>query len=226
MAEDKKNVVTVKARAKAFLTTKPEEEESSVTKMPAKKKSSKSKAGSKAVSKPSAVEIAAAARKAELERKALIAEAEAAEKKENNGKEKITDTPQKENANVKSTKSSIIEKETAKAEPKTKEAAKAEPKAKEAAKAEPKAKEAAKAEPKAKEAAKSSVKKVVTPVTYVQYQNQSYDTDSIMNKAEDIWTLEMKKKVSELKSLAVYIKPEEKKVYCVYNDTETGSFDL
>ncbi|MGN0325483.1 MAG: DUF6465 family protein [Lachnospiraceae bacterium] len=123
-------------------------------------------------------------------------------------------------------------------------AKKAEPK-KEAAKpvdkkAEPK-KEAAKsvdkkAEPK-KEAAKPVVKKAETKKetaktaavrknTYIQYQNNTFEEADLVAKAEKIWTGELKKKAADLKSLKLYVKPQERMVYCVYNEKETASFAI
>ena len=121
-----------------------------------------------------------------------------------------------------------------KAEPK-KEAAKpvakkAEPK-KEATKpvakkAEPKkevAKPAAKkAEPKKETAKPAAVRKN----TYIQYQNNTFEEAELVVKAEKIWTGELKKKAADLKSLKLYVKPQERMVYCVYNEKETASFAI
>ena len=121
-----------------------------------------------------------------------------------------------------------------KAEPKkeaTKPVAKkAEPKkevAKPAAKkAEPKketAKPAAKkAEPKKETAKPAAVRKN----TYIQYQNNTFEEAELVVKAEKIWTGELKKKAADLKSLKLYVKPQERMVYCVYNEKETASFAI
>ena len=107
-----------------------------------------------------------------------------------------------------------------KAEPK-KEAAK--PVAK---KAEPKketAKPAAKkAEPKKETAKPAAVRKN----TYIQYQNNTFEEAELIAKAEKIWTGELKKKAADLKSLKLYVKPQERMVYCVYNEKETASFAI
>ena len=107
-----------------------------------------------------------------------------------------------------------------KAEPK-KEAAK--PVAK---KAEPK-KEATKpvakkAEPKKETAKPAAVRKN----TYIQYQNNTFEEAELVVKAEKIWTGELKKKAADLKSLKLYVKPQERMVYCVYNEKETASFAI
>ena len=112
-------------------------------------------------------------------------------------------------------------------------AKKAEPKknaAKPAAKkAEPKkaaAKPAAKkAEPK-KAAVPAAKKAELVKNTYIQYQNDTYKEADLIALAEKIWTKDMKKKAADLKTLELYVKPQEKMVYCVFNKKETGSFAI
>ena len=47
-----------------------------------------------------------------------------------------------------------------------------------------------------------------------------------MKKAETVWTKELGKKADALKSIELYIKPEDKKAYYVFNKKESGSFDI
>ena len=56
---------------------------------------------------------------------------------------------------------------------------------------------------------------------YVQYMG-----DEIMKKIKEYWTKELKKKVSEMKNVTVYVKPEEGKAYYVINDEITGDVAL
>ena len=95
-----------------------------------------------------------------------------------------------------------------------------------AKKAEPKkevAKPAAKkAEPKKETAKPAAVRKN----TYIQYQNNTFEEAELVVKAEKIWTGELKKKAADLKSLKLYVKPQERMVYCVYNEKETASFAI
>ncbi|MDE6712708.1 MAG: hypothetical protein K2K20_03135, partial [Lachnospiraceae bacterium] len=110
---------------------------------------------------------------------------------------------------------------------------KAEPKK---ATAKPTAKPAVKkAEPKkatAKPTAKPAVKKAeptkaaIVQNTYIQYQNESYKEADLVASAEKIWTKDMKRKAADLKSLELYVKPQERMVYCVFNKKETGSFAI
>ena len=62
--------------------------------------------------------------------------------------------------------------------------------------------------------------------TYIEFASVQYHEATITKMAEQVWTKDMKKKLSDLKSMELYIKPEEKKVYYVFNKKETGDFDL
>lgn len=64
-----------------------------------------------------------------------------------------------------------------------------------------------------------------TEVT-LQFAGKSYTQDEFVKTAKEIWKTELKKKVSDLTSLELYVKPEECKVYYVFNETECGSFDI
>lgn len=61
---------------------------------------------------------------------------------------------------------------------------------------------------------------------YVQYMGDEITTDEIMKKIKEYWTKELKKKVSEMKNVIVYVKPEEGKAYYVINDEITGDVAL
>ncbi len=87
----------------------------------------------------------------------------------------------------------------------------------EAVKAEVK-KAAAKKAPAKKEAVKESV--------YLQYLGKEINQADLMNQVKDIWTKQLKNKAADLKSIALYIKPEENMVYYVINDDVTGSIAL
>ena len=60
---------------------------------------------------------------------------------------------------------------------------------------------------------------------YLEYYGKQIDEASLIKEAKAIWT-KGGKKVSELKSLDVYIKPEENMAYYVFNEDETGSFPI
>lgn len=69
---------------------------------------------------------------------------------------------------------------------------------------------------------KTTLKKTV----YLQYLGKEIDQQDIEEKVKSIWTATMGKKVSEMKSLTLYLKPEENKAYYVINDEMTGSVEI
>ena len=61
----------------------------------------------------------------------------------------------------------------------------------------------------------------------LQYGSKSVSYDELVVRMKEKWTRDYGKKVSELKSIELYVKPEEDKVYYVINDgEETGDFAL
>lgn len=60
----------------------------------------------------------------------------------------------------------------------------------------------------------------------LQYAEKNISYDDIVKKAKEFWTLELGNKAEDLKSLDLYVKPEENRVYYVANGKETGSFEL
>ena len=61
--------------------------------------------------------------------------------------------------------------------------------------------------------------------TYVEYQGKQLDEKEIIATAKNIWVSEGNK-ASDLKSLKLYVKPEENQAYYVFNEEVTGSFSL
>ncbi len=92
--------------------------------------------------------------------------------------------------------------------------------------------EAIKAEKKAVAAVKEAVKKApakktaVKETVYLQYLGKEIDKDALMAQVKDIWTKEMKKKVSDMKSVVLYLKPEDNAAYYVINDEVSGKIDF
>ena len=58
---------------------------------------------------------------------------------------------------------------------------------------------------------------------YVEYYGKQIDEAVLIKEAKEIWT-KSGKKAADLKSLNLYIKPEENTAYYVFNDDESGSF--
>ena len=103
-------------------------------------------------------------------------------------------------------------------------AKKAAPAKKEAVKkAAPAKKEAAKKAPAEKKAPakKAAAKK---EAIYVQFAGKSYSNDELLKIAKDVWVYDMGQKAADMKSVEIYVKPEESMAYFVVNGTENGSF--
>ncbi|MBQ1457543.1 MAG: hypothetical protein IIZ20_03490 [Butyrivibrio sp.] len=81
-----------------------------------------------------------------------------------------------------------------------------------------------------KPAAKKTVTKKATASVKtkieLQYAEKNISYDDIVKNAKEFWTLELGNKAEDLKSLDLYVKPEENRVYYVANGKETGSFEL
>ena len=117
----------------------------------------------------------------------------------------------------------------AKPESKTVSAVKAEPKA--AVKAEPKAaakaeskkvsKTAAKKAPKKTTVKKDTAKKAETKI-YVQYMGQEFDQQEIVERIITKYMQESGRARSSIKSLDVYIKPEDQTAYYVLNGQDSS----
>ena len=80
-------------------------------------------------------------------------------------------------------------------------------------------KETAKAPAKRTTTRKTAVKETV----YLQYLGKEINKDDLVKQVKDIWTKELKNKAGDLKSVTLYLKPEENMAYYVINDDVTGS---
>ena len=101
-------------------------------------------------------------------------------------------------------------------------AAKKAPAKKAAVKTETVKKETAKKAP-----AKTAVKKVEQKCEmHIQYAGKSYSQEDLVKIAKDVWKYDLKRKVGELESVEMYVKPEENKVYYVMNGEVSGCFDI
>ena len=131
-------------------------------------------------------------------------------------KEEVKATPAKaeEKAAKAPAKKAAAKKETAKKETVKKETAAKAPAKKAAVK-----KEEAKA-PAKKAAAKKEVK------IAIQFADKNYTSEDLANIANDVWVYDYNKKTSELKDVQLYVKPEESKVYYVFNNEIAGDFNI
>ncbi|MCR5214514.1 MAG: DUF6465 family protein [Eubacterium sp.] len=60
---------------------------------------------------------------------------------------------------------------------------------------------------------------------YVEFFGEQVSQDEIIAEAKKIWA-DKGNKAADLKKLEVYIKPEDDRVYYVFNGDETGSFPI
>ena len=75
-----------------------------------------------------------------------------------------------------------------------------------------------------KTAAKAVPKKEIEATVSIQFSGKSYTTQELVAIAKDVWKYDLKQKVSDFKSVELYVKPEENQAYYVINGEHTGSF--
>ena len=131
-------------------------------------------------------------------------------------------------------KATVAAKKPAAKKPAVKKAAATTAKKPAVKKAEPKkaAAPATKKAPAKKAAAKKPVaKKEVAQATLktnivLQYADKNVTYDTLVENAENVYQYDMGKKVSDIKKLDLYVKPEENTVYFVVNDKEHNQYGL
>ena len=92
-----------------------------------------------------------------------------------------------------------------------------------------KAVEEKKAAPAKKAAApkKETTVKAATKVSVnLQFAGKEYKAEDFEKMAKDVWQYDLGNKAADLKSVDLYVKPEENKVYYVMNGDVTGDFDI
>ncbi len=152
----------------------------------------------------------------------------AGEKKEETKAVEAVKTEEKKTAAKKpaAKKATTAKKTTAKAAEKKAEPKKAEAKApakKAPAKAaEKKAEPAKKAAPAKKTATKAASKATVV----LQFADKDVTYDTLLENAKNVYQYDMGGKVADIKTLDLYVKPEESKVYFVVNGEINGEFYL
>ncbi len=60
---------------------------------------------------------------------------------------------------------------------------------------------------------------------YVEFYGEQVSQDELVAEVKKIWEASGKK-AADLKSIALYVKPEEDKAYYVINGDETGDFHI
>ena len=82
------------------------------------------------------------------------------------------------------------------------------------------------AEKKRSVASTISLAKKVNYVLQCSAKPEGISYNQLVANAKNVWRYDRGGKVSDIKSMELYIKPEEGKVYYVINSDATGSFDL
>lgn len=76
-------------------------------------------------------------------------------------------------------------------------------------------------------AKKTTAKKAeIKETIYLQYLGKEINKDDVIKKVKEAWTKDLKKKVGDMKTIAIYLKPEENAAYYVVNGDVTGSIEL
>ena len=88
------------------------------------------------------------------------------------------------------------------------------------------AKEVVKETAAAEEAPAKAAKKEAEQEMILQFGGREIKEKDLYERIQQIWIKGYGKKAEELKSLKVYVKPEEFTAYYVINDDVTGSIDL
>ena len=70
------------------------------------------------------------------------------------------------------------------------------------------------------------VKKEAKTSFYLQYMGKEISTEEITKKVHEVWTKEYVKRLEEIKTLNVYLKPEEAAAYYVINEETTGKVTI
>lgn len=123
--------------------------------------------------------------------------------------EKVSDTAKEIKATVKTAARTAVKEATAAKETVKKTAAKEVKEAKEAVK---------------KNAAKRPSKKDMKVRTFVEYYGKQVEEKEMIARVKKAWT-KKGKRVGEIKTLELYVKPEEGAVYYVINSEETGAVE-
>jgi hypothetical protein len=92
---------------------------------------------------------------------------------------------------------------------------------------EEKTKEVTTATKKAVAASKSTTRRSsIKETVYLQYLGKEINKEEPTDQVKEIWTSQLGRKASELKTITWYLKPEENKAYYVINNDVTGSIAL
>lgn len=77
-----------------------------------------------------------------------------------------------------------------------------------------------------KKAKKATTKKEIKTTLFVEYAGKQVEDKTIVASVKKDWTKANGKKVSDIKTMALYVKPEEAAVYYVINGTDAGKVEF
>lgn len=60
----------------------------------------------------------------------------------------------------------------------------------------------------------------------LQFDGKSYTNDDLIKIAKDVWKYDLGRKPAELKTVELYVKPEEARAYYIMNGENSGSFAI
>lgn len=85
---------------------------------------------------------------------------------------------------------------------------------------------AAKKEEVQEETAKAVVeeKAAVSTTVHLQFGGKSYTPEDLLKSCKDVWKYDLGGREEDIKSIELYVKPEENSTYYVINGDVTGSF--
>ena len=75
-----------------------------------------------------------------------------------------------------------------------------------------------------KTTAKSAAKEEFRVNVTLQFDGKAYTEKELTTIAKDVWKFDLQKEESEIKTIELYVKPEEGVCYYVFNGEITGSF--
>lgn len=74
------------------------------------------------------------------------------------------------------------------------------------------------------ETVKAAEKAAVTETVNFQFGGKSYTPEDLLKSCKDVWKYDLGGKEEDIKSIELYVKPEENSTYYVINGDVTGSF--
>ena len=86
------------------------------------------------------------------------------------------------------------------------------------------AEEVKKASAKKAPAKKATKKATLTTTVTLQFAEKSYTEETLTAIAKDVWKYDFNQEEADLKTVELYVKPEEGLCYYVFNGDVTGSF--